>query len=288
MSPKSATASNNVYSIVTFHDDALAQQAADAWRREGVAAIGWGGYRDFRKKRQDLLDQWPAGARYRQLFLQIKKGDCILAYAKNNMVAYAGTVTKPYCGPLPTNEVAREPFGYEHMIGVRWWPQPHHFLRTDLPPFFAKQLGLRGAWVTRLDLGGYGFDKTIKIIRECGMSKSALQEFEDLIKAGLRKYLPGRIDTLESGLRLIQAEATISESDRPDFRAVDAKGNPVLIECKGTAESCGQLVRYGKNSSGKKPRLMLLAFATTPECRKEAKRNSVELIECGLTFQRML
>src|SRR2546422_6464470 len=91
------------------------------------------------------------------------------------------------------------------------------------PRWMADQLGRRGNWVTKLDLKKYGLERTIEIIKKCAMSRSALDEFEDLAKAGLRKYVPERIDRLEKSLRIISPEAATSASDRPDFTAVDGQ-----------------------------------------------------------------
>src|SRR2546422_11057706 len=82
----------NIYSIVTYHDDGLVSQAAEAWKREGVAAIGWRGYGDLRKNRPTWLRDSAAFARNRKLFLEISKGDVVLAYTKRNRIAYVGTV----------------------------------------------------------------------------------------------------------------------------------------------------------------------------------------------------
>jgi len=43
-----------------------------------------------------------------------------------------------------------------------------------------------------------------------------------------------RVDKLEMGLSIMKAERFTSETERPDFIAVDRNGKIVLIECKAS------------------------------------------------------
>jgi len=83
---------NNIYAIVTHHE--YPDEAAEAWKREGVCAIGWSDYGNLLKDRPKLLRYDPSFAKERQLFLSIRKGDVILAYSKRNTIAYVGTVVR--------------------------------------------------------------------------------------------------------------------------------------------------------------------------------------------------
>jgi hypothetical protein len=279
----------NIWAIVTHHKDP--EEAAEAWNREKVCAIGWSGYGDLRKVQPKLLRTDTRFARERQLFLDIHRDDVVIAYSKQNTIAYVGKVMNPYRGPTSDNEVGRESgFDYTHQLKVEWWPEPHHFKRSDLPSWLEKQLGRRGKTVVKLDLGKYGFDQTVEIIKKCARSRSALDEFEDLAKAGLRKYMHHKIDELEPGLEIVRAEKFTSETDKPDFTGRDKDGNTVLIECKGTADmgDCDQIEDYGKHyKAKKKPRLMLVAFEFDADCRRTARSRGIELVECNLDFKKI-
>lgn len=147
----------------------------------------------------------------------------------------------------------------------------------------------KGKTITTIEIYDYGFDKTIEIIKSCALTASALAQIEDLVKAGIRKYLPNVIDSLETGLRLTGAEHSISQSERPDFIAVDKHGCTVVIECKGTAKErdCEQLERYGRSFKPKSPRLMLIAFKFDERCERMAKKKGLELVECDLRFKKV-
>ena len=218
-----------------------------------------------------------------QLFLQIGEGDLVLAYATGNMIAYVGEVSDGKCSFDAKNEIGRE-FDYPNQLRVTWWDEPNHFKRTDLPAFFSEQLGKRGKTVVRLDLGNYSLAKFTDVVRACANSGSAAPELnEDMIKAGLRKYLQNHQDFLEPGLHLSESEAQISRESRPDFVGSDAMRRRVLVECKGTATASAmdQILRY-KDDYGGRPRLILVAFSFDGECRRLAKAKGVELVECTI------
>jgi len=279
---------SEIYAIVTHHLDP--RGAAEAWKRERVCAIGWAENGSLRKVPSKA--QRGRFRTSRHLFLGIRKGNLILAYAKGNMIAYVGEVVRGY-RYTKKNDVGNEEngFDYPNQLGVKWWRQPHHFDRHELPDWLKNQLGprARGKTVIKLDLGKFGFLRTIQIIKTNVVSKSGLTEFEDVAKAGLRKYLGERIDKLEEGLVMERAERSTSETDRPDFIAIDSRNRTVLIECKGTAyeKDCDQLSGYGQRHVEKKPRLMLVAFRFDEACRKLAKQKGIELIECDLNVTRI-
>jgi len=280
---------SNIHAIVTHHR--RPDEAAEAWKREGVCAVGWSWYGPLRRNRSKYLRDNPSFAKERQLFLSIRKGDVVLAYSKRKTIAYVGTVVNRFTGPRNDNEIGREDgFGYKNQIKVEWWPEPHHFDRSQLPVWLAGQLGKRGKTVIRLDLGKDGFDRTVGMIKQYVRSRSALDEFEDLAKAGLRKYMNRRIDKIEAGLKILKAESFTSDIDRPDFTAVDRNGRIVLIECKGKGYGgdCEQIESYGKHyRAEKKPRLVLLAFDFDPRCKKVARSKGIELVECDLNFEKV-
>jgi hypothetical protein len=279
---------SDIYAIVTHHEDP--DGAAEAWKRDGVCAIGWSDYGNLRNLPKEKLEGRAALAT--RLFLGMQPGDIVLAYSMGNTIAYIGTLTGRY-KHYERNEVGSpDRYSYPNQRAVKWWDKPHHFDRRDLPTWIANQLGKRGLTVTRLDIHEYGFGPAVEIIRTCARSGSALGEFEDLAKAGIRKYANQRIGELEPGLRITAMERSITERDRPDFIASDRKGSTVLIECKGVAREgdCDQLLRYGADFKPKikvSPRLMLVAFSFDQSCRKMARANGIEMIECELQFKKI-
>ncbi len=280
--------------MMTHNDTPL--DAAEAWHDDNVCAIGWSRLGDLRKVSEKKLRkalrkrrEIRRFVRTRDRFLGIRQQDIIFAYAGSNMVAYIGRVRRGY-KPNRTNRVGREnAFDYANQLGVKWWDEPHHFDRRELPHWLATQLGKRDQIVQKIDLHGYTSEHVVKIIRTCVRSGSALDEFEDLAKAGLRKYMPGRANKLEKGLKIKNAEKPTSKSNRPDFLAVDARHRAVLIECKGSAHEgdCQQLRGYARDLRKSKPRLMLVAFKTDSDCREAAREKQIELFECDLYFRKV-
>lgn len=286
---------SNIYAVVTYHNNKRALEAAEAWKREGVCGFGWRGIGNLRKKseRAKALRSDPRFEKQLDHFLNVQKGDVVLAYARQNTIAYVGTARRPYAGPKEDNVVGRDRdeggFGYNHQISMKWWTEPRHFARNQLPSWLGDQLGKRGQSVMKLDLGKHGFGRTVTIIKNSVMSGSALDGVEDLVKAGFLKYVPHRMDKLEEGLKIIMAERFTARTDKPDFVAVDRNGRHVIIECKGVgrAADCEQLEGYGRRFAKKKPRLILVAFRFDLDCRIRARSKNIQLVECDLKFMRV-
>jgi hypothetical protein len=266
---------NNIFAITTHHEDPIG--AAEAWKRDGVCAIGF--VRKGKSLRRLDIDILNGECR---LFLKITKGDLILAYATGNMIAYIGEVVDGKCLYNNRNEVG-DSFDYPNQFKVKWWPEPNHYQRTDLPQFFSDQLGRRGKTVVRLELGSYSVARAINAIKACANTNSARAELnEDMIKIGLHDYLTRHVDFIP-GVRIQKAEFQLTPDSRPDFIGVDTSGRKVLIECKATATAaaCDQLLRY-KKAHGGRPRLLLVASRIDDACRMEAKKHAIELIHCVL------
>lgn len=278
---------NSVYSITT-HDE-RPSEAADEWYENGVCAVGWVRYGNFKKKK---IDELPKDV---QTFLQIKKGDLILAYANRNRIAYVGEIETGEYIYQPDNSVSLSEkdggLGYPNQYKVCWYQSPQDFSRNDLPPYLSKQLGKRGKTVIPIDLNRQSFETIKGIILQCARHNSCSYDInEDTVKAGIRKYLRKNLLVLEQGLKITHAEKPTTENERPDFIAKDKDGRTVLIECKGNAcaTDCRQLERYGETFADKKARLFLIAFKIDDECYKEAKNNPrLELFECDLSFHRI-
>lgn len=278
---------SKIYAIVTHRE--RPDEAAEAWKEYNVCAIGFHGDKSLKKVKDEYL---AADAR---VFLKIEKGDVILAYTWGNRIAYVGDIVDGEYTYTKKNAVGRSKeqggFGYPHQFEVAWWDKPYDFSRYDLPKFIWNQLGKRGRTVIPIMLYRRSFDQVKQIIITNGESGSLSYDVnEDMIKAGMRKYLRRHINSLEKGLKITKAETSISESDRPDFIAQDERGKTVIIECKGSAfpTDLDQLERYGKDFAKEKPRLMLVAFRIADECATlaEKKNPKIELVECDLTFRR--
>jgi hypothetical protein len=277
---------NSIYAITAHHE--RPDEAAEAWHECAVCAIGWEQYGRLDKAN---LDELPANPK---TFLDIKRGDLILAYAGGNRIAYVGEVKDGVYHHTKRNIVGMDEseggFEYPNQYEVKWYDKPYDFSRKDLPPFLLKQLGIKGRTVVKIRLERRSFDEVKQIILTTARSGSLFEINEDAVKAGIRKYLMHNIDSLEKELKIMKVEERTSETDQPDFLAKDKNGRTVIIECKGYAypEDCDQLERYEKSIAKKKPRLMLIAFRIDDGCLKEAEKNpQMELFECDLKFTKI-
>jgi len=278
---------NRVYTIVTHHE--RPDDAAEAWKDCGVCAIGWARHGKLTEAKRETL---PIDARR---FLKIRKGDAILAYAGGNRIAYVGEIVNGRYMFTKRNIVGRNEddggFEYPNQYKVKWWNKPFDFSRHDLPPFMLNQLGKRGRTVVPIKFYRRSFNEVKQIILATARSGSLSYEVnEDMIKAGLRKYLRRHINSLEEGLKIVKSEKSTSRTDRPDFVARDKSGKTVIIECKGNAfpGDCEQLERYGENLAKENPRLILIAFKIDDGCIDVAKKiPEMELFECDLEFTKI-
>lgn len=296
-----------IFAITTYHEGARkATEAAELWKNLGICAIGWsdinlcesGVFRSEEEIKQALRGKGYRPQESKNIWYFIKEmneGDLVLAYSRNNTIAYVGEIKGP-CKRNVRNPIGdpKGRFDYAHQRKVEWWKEPHHFDRHDLPRYFADQFGKRGVTVAEIMPRAKGFEKFIKIIKTCARSGSRLPGInEDAIKAGLVKYLYGSLDKLEQGLKIKNAEIAIGKKrrPRPDFTAEDKEGRTVVIECKGTAgeNAIEQVQGYRKEySRGTEPRLMIVAFTITDSCRLAARKaGNIELVECDLDFHKI-
>ena len=292
------TMPRKMWSILTYDEIEFREDAAEAWKEERVTAVGWSRIGDLRKiKTHENLCKKCDGRGPSTLWAfskEIKKGDMIFAYAGDNIIAYVGEVIGPYKYEKG-NRVgmsANDGFGYAHQRSVKWWPYPHHISRSKLPAEIADQFGIHGCIIKEIVPGSFGFDGVLDFLKNHAeaLSDSGFDINEDTVKAGIRKYLRTYIAGLEKGLKITHAESGVLDRNRPDFKATDARGNVVLIECKGTADedSVWQIKKYVSKSENKgKTRGLIVAFKITPKCKALAQKHSVELFECDLTFNRV-
>jgi len=234
----------------------------------------------------------PCKNRFR-LFQEISRGDIVLAYASGNMVAYVGEVADSELRIEKKNETGHR-YKYWNQRNVKWWTEPNHFDRDNLPAWLRKQFPKRGQTITRFKMRGHTFNEAKSIIKSNPMSGSALADLkEDMVKAGLRNYFLSNAQVLERGLKIRRVEKEVARGYRPDFLGQDAKGRPAIIECKGLGVpySCKQLARYAakyrrKHKSDPSPRLLLVAFRFKDACRKPARKAGIELFRCEPQFIR--
>lgn len=293
---------NNVYVVTTFDsnyekDGYNAETAVDAWKECGVCAIGWSGIGNLKEKSDDeiklkLKETYKSIKGFNDIkdFLQIEKGDLILAYSNKNTIAYVGEVVGDYVYTRDNKIGNENEIDYANQFSVNWWNSPHHFDRHELPSYIYKQLGKRGKTVIKLNFKNKSFDELKNIIKVCAISGSQLNALnESLIKVGLSKYLKQNLNLIENGLKIIKAEVRITPKNQPDFIAEDINGKKVIIECKGTASGRDlyEKIKYKKTYIKECPRLMLIAFKFSDDCKKAAKDLNVELIECDLSFKKL-
>jgi hypothetical protein len=269
----------DIYEIKTHHLNP--RDAAECWRRDGICAVGHGWSYAEEYRNESPIGQW-------SLFPQISKGDIILAYAKPSMIAYVGEVADDQLLCEKNNHTSSR-FDYWNQRRVNWWRFPNHFHPKDLPDWIHKQLGSRGATTKRLNLNGHTFAEAKHAIKTKPTTGSAFAALaEDTVKAGIRDYFLSNAHVFEAGLNIHRIEKEVARGHRPDFEGEDAKGSCVIVECKGYAKrsACDQLTRYAEkhHHSKSNPRLLLVAFGFTAECRKLAKTSGIELCKCTLTF----
>jgi len=297
---------NRIFSVTTYHiPGEKAKIAAEEWKRLGICAIGWSevdccSCKDKeeviqRLKRKDYKSRDASRAAEEIWnFLKISDGDLVLAYSRDNTIAYVGEANG-ICRDERENSIgdSNGEFDYSHQIKVEWWDEPHHFNRHDLPEGFADQFGKRGKTVAEIDPGSKGYAGFIQIVKSCADSGSKTPGLsEDMVKAGLVKNLHYRIDRLEEGLVIKSAEIAIGKPKKtiPDFMAKDIEGKDVLIECKGSAgeSAIEQIKGYEKEYGKKDVRLMIVAFRISNTCRKMARdAGNIELFECDLSFHKI-
>jgi hypothetical protein len=290
-----------IFYIITYFDKGKEIEAAEEWKKLGICAIGWSWSKsnfcdckseDEVRTRMSKHHMNTKHARFIWRFVhEIRRGDLVLAYCRNNTIAYVGTV-KGHCEYNTKNSIGdqRANFGYAHQREVQWWDQPCYFNRKDLREYYRNQLGKMAEVVAEIvpdSKGVEGFRQLLHTV----ISGSMLPGIrEDTVKADITKHLHRHLDGLEEGLEIRNAEVSVGRStSRPDFIAEDKRGRAVLIECKAVADvkTVEQLEDYKRKfGRGKDPRLFIVASRITEDCFKMAKARSIELFESELSFRR--
>lgn len=265
---------------------------ADEWKKLDICSIGW--QVDFCKCKsendvQKLMRRHKIATNNRWFrfiwrFLEMRRGDIVLAYCRNNVIAYVGTIT----GRCEYNKDISD----GNYRKTEWWTEPYYFSRHDLPKHYSEQFLREGEVVKEIlpdSRGVEGFKETLRTDAKSGSMEPGIEE--DTVKADIVKHLRRDLNTLEEGLNIKKANRHIGESSkRPDFIGEDKQGRSVLIECKGVADArtVDQILEYGKKSKkGSNPRLIIVASRVSEECLKSARKaGNIELFETQLTFRR--
>lgn len=210
-----------------------------------------------------------------------------MAYCGSNTVAAIGRVLTGKYLYEKQNIIGKSEyrggFGYPSQKEVKWFKKPRYFKKDKLPFY------MRDRITTCIII-----PSSVKIFLQ--ELKNIPEEYrgtfnEDAVKAGISRYLKRNINKLEYGLELTRQETSIDENNRPDFLAKDRNGKHVTFECKGFADekAIDQINRYpSKYHNRKKFRRFLIATYITNDCKKEAKRNGIEVFETYLKSKKVV
>jgi 5-methylcytosine-specific restriction endonuclease McrBC GTP-binding regulatory subunit McrB len=171
-----------IIKIVTHHENPA--RAADLFYQEGVVAVGWTEFGDitnltkeqimeisqkkWRRTETESLTDAVQLIRFRD---EIQKGDIIIAYRKNNIVAMIGEVVGDYY--FDDKNVVGDPdgeVGYANQRKVKWWKEPRNFDRSHLPAPLNEKVALPGTILTIA--GNYDKNKLIEHLKKEGLNVS--------------------------------------------------------------------------------------------------------------------
>jgi RecB family endonuclease NucS len=178
-------------------------------------------------------------------------------------------------------------FNYPHQKAVKWLKKPREFLKKYLPENISKQMGKRGKTTIKISTN-YNGEDFIRMLENLSIPSYEGKYNEELVKAGLSKYVKRNLEKLEDGLTIEREEKSIDKENRPDFIAKDRNGKKVIIECKGSLadlSDISQVINYLR-SYGQEARYFLIAFSFNERCLEKAKKTKIELIECDLVFKK--
>jgi hypothetical protein len=273
------------------------QDSGEAWIRNGVCAVGFRTEADFDltnvNSRQDLFIACNPKADKKRLgelfkFLSIQEGDLIIANFGNGLIGAVGLVTGKYVFNRE-NEVGKK-FGYPHQRAVAWQDTPREFRKDNLPGLISEQIGHTPGITIKEIVSIYNSDSFLTMLNNLKIKSYEGKYNEDLVKAGLSKYLKRNLNSLEMGLILNTEETHLDKHNRPDFTAKDKNGCEVIIECKGSfagISAVDQAVRY-RRVKGQNSRYFLVAFSFDESARVKAKKEGIELFEVDLLFNKLI
>jgi len=171
-----------IIKIVTHHENPA--RAAELFYQEGVVAVGWTEFGDisnltkeqimkisqkkWRRTETESLTDAVQLIRFRD---EIQKGDLIIAYKKNNIVAMIGEVVGDYY--FNDKNVVGDPdgeVGYANQRKVKWWKEPRNFDRSHLPAPLNEKVALPGTILTLAE--NYDKNKLIEHLKKEGLNVS--------------------------------------------------------------------------------------------------------------------
>ncbi|MCX6777272.1 MAG: hypothetical protein NT157_00095 [Candidatus Micrarchaeota archaeon] len=286
-----------VYSIVTCNE--RSDEAAEAWIKEGICAVGWYDGIDLQgvKTKEQLVQKLkkngirkPNTKSVNEVlhFLEINKGDVVIAYQRNNTIAAVGEVISDYHFNVTNSVGSPDGFNYQHQKKVKWLDHPREFSRHELPSPIAGRVTLRGKTTLEIKTQ-YNALQFLKMVRGLMVSEHEGCFNEDMVKAGLSKYVKIYSNDMETGLKIIKEERHIDDENKPDFIAKDRTGKTVIIECKGNrvgSAAIEQILRY-KRSYGKNARYFLIGFTFDRRAIEQARKENIVVYEVDLKFKRM-
>jgi len=171
-----------VVKIVTHHE--YPEKAAELFYEEGVVAVGWTEFgvisgltkeeimeisqRKWGRTRPQSLADATQLIAFRD---EIDKGDVIIAYRKNNIVAMIGEVESDYYFD-DKNKVGNPEgdIGYANHRKVKWWEKPRNFHRSYLPPPLNENVALPGTILICAE--DYDRNKLIEGLKNAGLEVS--------------------------------------------------------------------------------------------------------------------
>ncbi len=283
--------------IVTHHE--FPEKAAELFAEEGVAALGWGKVGDLTgKSREEIKSiakkKWNANEREAakdasQLSMfrdDVKKGDIVLAYKRNNKVALVGEVVSGYIFN-DRNKVGK-PNGeirYPQQVKVNWWEKPRNFHRSLLPEDLASWVAQIGTIAVR----NYDIKKLKEELQKIPSEETVSIALEISNEDEIKDYIEKHLGEIEEGLVLVAREYSTT-SGPMDFLAKDGRELHAVIEVKVKADdtTVTQLRRYmrsfrndAKVGKDQKIRGLIVAQEFTKHCIDDAR----EMKDAGYDIQ---
>jgi len=171
-----------VVKVVTHHEDP--EGAAKLFYEENVVAVGWTGFGDISDLTREEIMEISQKKHHRspqkslsdasQLITfrdKINKGDIVIAYKRNNIVAMIGEIESDYYFDNK-NKVGNPAghVGYANQRKVRWWEKPRNFNRSYLPPPLNKKVAVPGTILICAE--DYDQRKLIESLKNAGLEVS--------------------------------------------------------------------------------------------------------------------
>ncbi|MFH1306360.1 MAG: hypothetical protein ABIH83_01725 [Candidatus Micrarchaeota archaeon] len=202
-----------IYSMTVYHNKDILD-VAEEWVQNNLCAVGYCKVDINGVQPQDVEKTIRASTRgvvkkreinELKIFKKIEFGDVVLAYMNNNHIYAIGTVDGEYRYD-ETNIIGKSKkdggFGYPHQIPVKWLDSPREFHRKHLPKVISEQLGKHGKTTFQIE-SAYDSDEFIALIEKLQIPRNEGKFKEELVKAGLSKYVKINSEHIEKGLKIM-------------------------------------------------------------------------------------